>query len=97
MAVSFNSNFPLNYEEAIFQLLLKNGKLQCKMNSSVNQARIVKNKTLDLAPLPSGKPLTKGKPIFDIKRTSDGSIERYKARYVAKGYLSLLFFFSFQC
>ena len=34
--------------------------------------------------LPGGKLLTKGKWICDIKRKSDDSIERYKARYVAK-------------
>ena len=38
--------------------------------------------------LPSGKPLTNGfsKWVFDIKRKSDGSIEQYSARYVAKGF-----------
>ena len=34
----------------------------------------------------SGKPLTKGKWVVDIKRKSYVSIEQYKARYVAKGF-----------
>ena len=40
--------------------------------------------------LPSGKPLTKGNWVFDIKRKSDGSIERYKARYMAKGFSQII-------
>ena len=36
--------------------------------------------------LPSGKPLTKSKWVFDKKRKSDGSIERFKARYEAEAF-----------
>ncbi|CAM8900217.1 unnamed protein product [Rhodiola kirilowii] len=36
--------------------------------------------------LPAGQPLTDCKWIFRIKIKSDGSIERYKARLMAKGF-----------
>ena len=62
------------------QLMLKIGKLQNELNSPVE------NKTWNLVALPSGKPLTKGKWVFDEKRESDQSIEQYKARYVATGF-----------
>lgn len=50
-------------------------------------ASIVKNKTWDLADLPKGAKAIGLKWIFKIKRNSDGSINKYKSRLVAKGYI----------
>ena len=43
-------------------------------------------RTWDLVPLPSGKNLVRCKWVYRIKKNPDGSIARYTARLVAKGY-----------
>lgn len=48
---------------------------------------IVKNKTWDLVDLPPGVKAIGLKWIFKIKRNADGSINKYKSRLVAKGYI----------
>ena len=45
-----------------------------------------KSETWVLVPLPKGKKTVGCKWVFSIKRKADGSIELYKARFVAKGY-----------
>lgn len=45
-----------------------------------------KNNTWDLIPLPAGKKPIDWKCVFKVKLESDGSLERYKAYLVAKGY-----------
>jgi Reverse transcriptase (RNA-dependent DNA polymerase) len=45
------------------------------------------NKTWNIVPLPAGKRAIGSRWVFKIKKKSDGSIERYKGRLVAKGFL----------
>ena len=42
--------------------------------------------TLELVPLPSHAVPTTSKWVFKMKTKADGSIERYKARLVARGF-----------
>ncbi|KAI0991222.1 hypothetical protein K3495_g16965 [Podosphaera aphanis] len=44
------------------------------------------NKVWDIVPRPIGRKVVGGKWVCKIKRDSHGEIERFKARYVAKGF-----------
>jgi histone deacetylase 1/2 len=47
---------------------------------------LLKNKTWHLVPPPKGKNIIGCKWVYKIKRKADGSVDRYKAHLVAKGY-----------
>ena len=51
---------------------------------------LMKNKTWTLVPTPQNTSIITCKWVFTIKYLSDGSIERFKARVVARGFLQLL-------
>ena len=44
------------------------------------------NHVWELVDLPKGHKTIRNKWVIKIKRKTDGSIERYKARLIAKGY-----------
>ena len=73
----------------------------CQISSSVEEAlldskwaqaikeeleALQKNNTWFLSVLPEGRKIMGCKWIFSIKYKADGSIDRYKAKLVAKGY-----------
>jgi hypothetical protein len=47
---------------------------------------ILKNDVWDVVPRPKGKSTVTSKWIYKIKHAADGSIEKYKARFVARGF-----------
>lgn len=47
---------------------------------------LIENHTWDLCPLPEGQNAIGNKWVFKVKYNADGSIEKYKARLVVKGY-----------
>jgi hypothetical protein len=49
-------------------------------------AALIANNTCDLIPCPVGSNVVTGKWIFKHKFNSDGSLERYKAHWVLRGF-----------
>ena len=47
---------------------------------------IMKNDVWDIVPRPEGNSVVTSKWIYKIKHATDGSIEKYKARFVARGF-----------
>ena len=47
---------------------------------------IMKNDVWDIVPKPEGKSVVSSKWIYKIKNALDGSIKKYKARFVARGF-----------
>lgn len=47
---------------------------------------IIKNDVWDIVPRPEGKSIVSSKWLFKIKYVADGSIEKYKSRFVARGF-----------
>ena len=47
---------------------------------------IMKNDVWDVVPRQGGKSVVTSKWIYKIKHATDGSIEKYKARFVARGF-----------
>ena len=48
---------------------------------------IMKNKVWDVMPRPKNKSVVTSKWIYKIKHAIDGNIEKYKARFLARGFL----------
>jgi hypothetical protein len=47
---------------------------------------IIKNDVREIVPRPKSKDVVSSKWLFKIKHATDGSIEKYKARFVARGF-----------
>eukprot|EP00253_Pinus_taeda_P023139 PITA_23139 len=47
---------------------------------------IVRNSAWDIVPRPEGKSMVGSRWIYKVKQAADGSVEKYKARFVARGF-----------
>jgi hypothetical protein len=47
---------------------------------------IMKNDVWDIVPKPKGKSVVTSKWIYKIKHATDGSVKKYKVRFVARGF-----------
>lgn len=74
-----NEHEPANYNEAIAHKEWKEA-----MSEELNALN--KNKTWDLVQLPQNRRPIGSKWVYKIKYKSDGMVERYKARLVARGF-----------
>ena len=70
---------PRNYEEAV-------QKKEWVEAMTEEYQSIMKNDVWDIVPKPENKSVVSSKWIYKIKHTVDGSIEKYKARFVARGF-----------
>ena len=52
----------------------------------VEYASIMKNDVWEVVPRPEGKFVVTSRWLYKIKYFADGSIEKYKARFVARGF-----------
>ena len=62
-----------------------NGKPHWEPVMNAEYDSLMKNKAWSLAPLPLGKKLVGCKWVYKTKFTTEGQIEKYKSRLVAKG------------
>ncbi|GJW90367.1 ribonuclease H-like domain-containing protein [Tanacetum coccineum] len=76
--------FPRRYNDFVVESKVKYG-LENYV-SYVNLSAINSNDTWEVVELPLGRKAIGGKWVYRIKYKSSGDIDRYKARYVAKGY-----------
>ena len=51
---------------------------------------LLRNNTWSLVPLPEGRKAIECKWVFKVKENPDGTINKYKTRLVAKGFIKLL-------
>ena len=68
-----------NYEEAAEKKEWKDAMIE-------EYQSIMKNDVWDVVPRPEGKSVVTSKWIYKIKHAAYGSIEKYKVRFVARGF-----------
>ena len=70
---------PSSFEEA--------NKLQVWKDAMLEEYRsIIKNNVWDIVSRPKDKAVVSSKWIYKIKHATDGSVEKFKARFVARGF-----------
>ena len=70
---------PSSFEEAVEKKVWKDAMHE-------EYQSIMKNDVWDVVPSPEGKSVVTSKWIYKIKHAADGSIEKYKARSVTRGF-----------
>ena len=70
---------PSNYEEAVEEKEWKDVMIE-------EYQSIMKNDVWDVVPRLEGKSIVTSKWIYKIKHVADGIIEKYKARFLARGF-----------
>ena len=70
---------PTTYEEASRYQVWKDAMVE-------EYQSIMKNDVWEVVPRPGGKSVVTSKWLFKIKHGADGSVEKHKARFVAKGF-----------
>jgi hypothetical protein len=70
---------PSNFQEASQQQVWRDAMIE-------EYASIMKNGVWEVVPQPEGKSVVGSKWIYKIKHIADGSGEKFKARFVAKGF-----------
>lgn len=79
---SLDDEDPMTYNDAISSV--DAGSWNSAMQNEM--AALDLNKTWTLTTLPPGRSAIKSRWVYKLKRNSDGSVDRYRARLVAKGF-----------
>ena len=70
---------PPSYEEATSQQVWREAMVE-------EYSSIMKNDVWEVVPRPEGKSVVTSRWLYKIKHAADGSIEKFKARFVARGF-----------
>ena len=70
---------PSSFEEAVGSQVWKDAMME-------QYQSIIKNDVWDIVPRPTKKSVVTSKWIYKIKHAADGSIDKFKARFVARGF-----------
>jgi hypothetical protein len=63
-------------------------KLQVWKDAMLEEYRsIIKNNVWDIVPRPKEKSMVSSKWIYKIKHAVDGSVEKFKARFLSRGFI----------
>jgi hypothetical protein len=73
---------PISYEDTIS----RDDSILWKQAMDDDMSSLLKNQTWELKALPDGQPVVSCRWVFKSKLKMDGTIERYKARLVARGF-----------
>jgi hypothetical protein len=79
MVSSIRESEPSTFEEATSRQVWRDAMME-EYNS------IMKNDVWEVVPRPEGKSVVTSKWLYKLKHAADGSIEKYKARFVARGF-----------
>jgi hypothetical protein len=82
MVSSIRKSEPSTFEEATGRQVWRDAMME-EYNS------IMKNDVWEVVPRPKGKSVVTSKWLYKLKHVADGSIEKYKARFVARGFLQV--------
>jgi hypothetical protein len=74
----------LDEEHTTFEEEVKKG--QWKEAMAEEHQSIMKNEVWEIVPRPKEKSVVTSKWVYKIKHAADGSVDKYKARFVAKGF-----------
>ena len=75
----FIDSEPSTYEEVVEQQMWKDAMVE-------EYQSIMKNDLWEVVSRPEGKSVATSKWIYKIKHAANGSVEKYKARFVARGF-----------
>jgi hypothetical protein len=79
MVTSITKSEPSSYEEAASQQVWREAMVE-------EYVSIMKNDVWEVVPRPEEKSVVTSRWLYKIKHAADGSIEKYKARFVARGF-----------
>jgi hypothetical protein len=70
---------PSSFEEAVQQPTWVDAMIE-------EYDSIIRNNAWEVVPRPVGKSVVGSRWIYKVKQAADGSVEKYKARFVARGF-----------